>query len=349
MRAAAVIVAAVAAACLLGWLTGFLVRRAARGRYNEFLTKLNRECHRPFTAFLLVAALLAVLPLTGLSDHALRGTRHLLLLGLIATAAWLAVKALFVAEDAAFRRLPIDVVDNRRMRRARTQIGLMRRLTAVAITLLALAAAMMTFPQLRTLGASLFASAGIAGIIVGLAAQSTLGNVLAGLQLAFTDTLRLDDVIVVETEWGRVEDLSLTHVVVRLWDERRLILPTTYFTTKPFENWTRHEARVLGTVLLHLDHSTPVEQLRAEAMRLAEKSPLWDRRVCAVQVVDTTPQTIVVRVLVSAADGAGAFDLRCELREALIEFLRERHPESLPVMRARILNGGEHDDRVPPG
>jgi small-conductance mechanosensitive channel len=191
----------------------------------------------------------------------------------------------------------------------------------------------MTFARLRTLGASLLASAGVAGIVGGLAAQSTLGNVFAGLQLAFTDALRFDDVVVVEGEWGRIEELTLTYVVVHLWDERRLVLPTSYFTTKPFQNWTRTGSRVLGTALLHLDYSAPVDALRAEAERILSASTHWDRRDWALQVVDTTETTMVVRVLASAVDADHAYELRCELREKLLAYVTEHHPSALPRTR----------------
>jgi small-conductance mechanosensitive channel len=191
----------------------------------------------------------------------------------------------------------------------------------------------MTFAQLRTLGASLLASAGILGVIAGLAAQTTLTNVFAGIQLALTDSLRFDDVVVVEDEWGRIEEMTLTYVVVHLWDERRLVLPTTYFTKNPFQNWTRNETRVLGAVLLHLDYRTPVDAIRTETQRLVEASPLWDQRDWVVQVVDSTPTTMVVRVLASAADAPSSWDLRCELREKLIDFMKVNHPECLPQAR----------------
>jgi len=170
-------------------------------------------------------------------------------------------------------------------------------------------------------------------VIGGLAAQSVLGNVFAGLQLAFNDALRVDDVVVVEGEWGRVEELTLTHVVLHLWDERRLVLPTTYFTTQPFQNWTRTSARNVGTVFLYLDYSTPIEALRAEAERLVRASKLWDRKTWALQVTDATEHTIQVRVLASATDAGRAFELRCHLRERLLAWLTEHHPSALPVTR----------------
>jgi small-conductance mechanosensitive channel len=256
---------------------------------------------------------------------------HVLLLSVIGAAAWHVVRVLYVLEDAAMRRLRLDVVNNRRVRRVRTQVGVLRRLTSAVVTVLALGAMLMTFTPLRALGASLLASAGVAGAIAGLAAQTTLRNVLAGVQLALTDQLRLDDVVVVEQEWGRVEELTLTHVVVRLWDERRMMLPTTFFITTPFQNWTRDSSRVLGTVLLHLDYRAPVAALRAESRRIVELSPLWDRRDWVLQVVESTPCTMVVRVLASAADGPSSWDLQCEIREQLIAYLVAKHPEALPL------------------
>jgi small-conductance mechanosensitive channel len=180
----------------------------------------------------------------------------------------------------------------------------------------------------------MLASAGIAGAVAGVAARPTLGNLIAGLQIAFSDMLRMDDVVVVQCEWGRVDDITLTYVVVRTWDERRLIIPTSYFVDNPFENWTRHEARVIGTVFVTLDFSVPVSEVRAEVQRILESSPLWDRREWVVQVTELTPQGVELRMLMSAADAPSAWDLRCEVREKLLTFLHDRYPEALP--RARV-------------
>nr|WP_269326956.1 mechanosensitive ion channel domain-containing protein [Kineosporia mesophila] len=227
----------------------------------------------------------------------------------------------------------MDVADNRRIRRLRTQITLVRRVLGVVVVLVGIAAVLMSIPQMRTFGASLLASAGIAGILAGLAAQTTLGNMFAGLQLAFTDAVRIDDVVVIEDEWGWIEEITLTYVVVHLWDERRLVLPTSWFTTNPFQNWTRNEARVLGSVILHLDYATPLTELRHYAQSVIDANPLWDRQAWVLQVADTTETTMVVRVLASAHDGPAAWDLRCDIREALLTWLQKNHPQSLPVQR----------------
>ncbi|MCW2718745.1 MAG: MscS Mechanosensitive ion channel [Pseudonocardia sp.] len=330
LRDVGTVAAWAAAALLVGWLSGIVVGRAAR-RYNRHvLGLLQRRCHKPWMLLLVVWAVYTSMPAEG----PLGGTVHqVLLLALIGAAAWMVMGLLYIIEDMLFQRLPMEVRNNRRIRKVRTEIGVLRRLTSAIVAVLAIGTMLMTFAPLRELGTSLLASAGVAGAIAGLAAQTTLRNVLAGLQLALTDQLRLDDVVVVEEEWGRVEELTLTHVVVRLWDERRLMLPTAYFITTPFQNWTRNEARVTGAVLLHLRYTAPVEELRAEARRIVELSPLWDRRDWILQVVDTTPLTMVVRVLASAADAPSSWDLRCEIREQLIAYLRTEHPDALPGLR----------------
>ncbi|MDG4770814.1 mechanosensitive ion channel family protein [Solwaraspora sp. WMMD792] len=347
-RAVATVVVAVGGSLALAWLSGRVVRHAARGRVAPFLNTLHRECHRPWSATLLVTGLLLAVPFSGITGEVRDEALHILLLALIYAGAWLVIRILFVFEDTAFRRLPVDMADNRRRRRARTQIGLLRRLTAVIISIVALAATLMTFSQLRALGASLLASAGVAGVVAGLAAQSVLGHVFAGLQLAFSDELRLDDVVVVDEEWGRVEEIRLTYVVVRVWDQRRLILPTSYFTTTPFQNWTRNEAQVLGSVILHLDFTADIDVLRAEAHRIVDASALWDRREWVMQVVDATETTICIRLLASAADAPSSWDLRCELREGLFTFLRRHHPDWLPRARSELAAPVEEEEALPP-
>jgi small-conductance mechanosensitive channel len=337
-HAGLVILAAIVCAGVVAWLTGTILRLSARGRYASYLTTLYNSCHRPWKYSLTALALLIAAPMTGLSGTAFDIVEHAIIIGLIGSAAWLTTRILFFLEDTTFRRLPLNVADNRRTRKIRTQVSLLRRLTAVVIAVVALPAALMTIPPLRTFGASLLASAGIVGVVAGLAAQTTLGHVFAGLQLAFADSLRYDDVVVVEGEWGRVEEIRLTHVVLQLWDHRRLILPTTYFTSQPFQNWTRHEARVLASIYLHLDYTAPVGALRVEAQRVIEESPLWDQREWVLQVVDSTPTTMLIRVLASAADAPSAWDLRCDVREKLIDFLRDNYPSGLPRVRASLLD-----------
>lgn len=325
---AATAIAAAVAARALGWI----IDRTGRRHGLEALSIMHRAAARPW-----VATVAAVATLISMAGHGIdHGWRQAAVIAVIGSVSWLIVAALRGLETIVAARMPIDVADNRAARRARTQLSLARRILAAVVLVIGTAAVLMTFPGLRTFGASILASAGLAGIIAGLAAQTTLGNVFSGIQLAFTDALRVDDVVVVEGEWGKVEEITLTYVVIHIWDERRLVLPTCYFTTTPFQNWTRHQSRVLGSVLLHVDFRTPLEEMRATAGRIIHDSPLWDRRDWVLQVTDTTPSTMVVRVLASAPDAAKAWDLRCEIREKLLLWLNTEHPEGLPTRRAVI-------------
>jgi len=242
----------------------------------------------------------------------------------------------FVFEDLALARYRMDVVDNRHARRVRTQVTLLRRITVAVISIIAAASMLMTVPSVRVAGASIFASAGVVGIVAGLAAQTSLANVFAGLQLAFTDAIRVDDVVVVEEEWGKIEEITLTYVVVHIWDDRRMILPSTYFTTTPFQNWTRTESAVLGAVELDLDWAVPLEEMRAEMHRVLDSTDLWDQRVCVLQVTDAVGDHIRIRVLVSGKDGPTTFDLRCHMREALVLWVQRNHPGALPRTRVEF-------------
>jgi small-conductance mechanosensitive channel len=331
MRSALIVLAALAAAVLLDTLTGVLVRRFARGRAGWLLVPLRGACRRPTTAILLLAALYFALP--SAPDDGLIAFRHVVLVLLIGVVAWLLIKALHVAEAVTFSRLPDEMAANRRARRARTQIRPVRRLTVAVITILAIGLIMITFRPVRVAGISVLTSAGVIGAVVGLSARTALGNAFAGIQVAFADALHVGDVVVIDGEWGRVEEVKLTNVVIRLWDERMLVLPTTFFTERPFQNWTRNENRVVGEIRIHLDHTADLSDLRVEARRLVEESPLWDRHQWVLQMVDVTPQTVVIQVQASAADGPSAWDLRCDIREGLIRYLREKRPQWLPRTR----------------
>jgi small-conductance mechanosensitive channel len=219
----------------------------------------------------------------------------------------------------------------------RTQVTLVRRITLAAVVVIAFGAMLMTFPAARTAGTSLLASAGVIGAIAALAAQSLLGNVFAGLQIAFSDAIRLDDVVVVEKEWGRIEDITLTYLVVHLWDDRRLVIPTSYFMSHPFENWTRQDSALLGTVELDVDWSTPTEQMRAELRRILEGHELWDGRVCVLQVTNAVDTLVRIRVLVSAVDAPTLFDLRCSVRERLVQWTCAQQPQAVPRLRTEQL------------
>ncbi|MFF3866558.1 mechanosensitive ion channel family protein [Micromonospora sp. NPDC001898] len=334
------VVAALAAAAIALFLVE-VVHRATRrfGRRSLLMTELTDHTHRSLqVAATVVAVQFAVRFSTGYAV----GTQwrqvvlHLLVLAVIAAAAWLVASLLVAAEDVALARFRVDVPNNRQARRVRTQVVMLRRLTIAVIVILTVGVMLMTFPSVRGIGAGVLTSAGVVGVVAALAAQSLLGNVFAGLQLAFSDAVRLDDVVVVEGEWGRIEELTLSYVVVQIWDDRRLILPTSYFTSKPFQNWTRTEAAVLGTAEFDVDWSVNVQAMREELRRLAESSDLWDGRVCVLQVTDATGGLVKVRALVSAADAGSLWDLRCLVREHLVGWVRDHRPTALPRMRAEV-------------
>lgn len=261
---------------------------------------------------------------------------HAVGIALIVACTWFLVRLLGALEATVSRYNPIDLEDNLRARRVRTQVRVLSRTGQVTIVLLGLGIALMTFPPVRQFGTSLLASAGIAGLAVGLAAKPVLGNLIAGLQIALTQPIRLDDVVIVEGEWSRIEEITGTYVVVKIWDERRMIVPLQYFIEHPFQNWTRSSSQILGSVLLWFDYGLPLEPLRAEMERLCTASRDWDGRVMVMQVVDSNEKAMQVRALMSSANSSKSFDLRCAVREGLIAFVRREFPEFLPRMRGEI-------------
>ena len=322
---------AVVAGLALSWLLRKIVLKLNRKRPE--LQATSRVARQPLRLALCLLGVRTALGLTAGSETWHAGVDHLLLIALIGAVAWLAIAVLLIVEAAVLTRHSVDVADNRRARRLRTQMILARRIAVALVVVLAAGTAMLTFPAIQALGAGLLASAGVISIVAGLAAQTSLVNVFAGMQLAFTDAIRVDDVVVVQKEWGRIEEITLTYVVVHLWDDRRLILPSTYFTTTPFENWTRRQSEVMGTVEFDLDWRAPVEDMRTELRRVLAGTELWDERVGVLQITDATGGFVRVRILVSAADSAALFDLRCLVRETMVTFLQQRHPEALPHQR----------------
>ncbi|CAA2107026.1 mechanosensitive ion channel family protein [Variovorax paradoxus] len=259
--------------------------------------------------------------------------RHLTGLLLIASTTWLAVKAISGFADGVLAQNPADIADNLHARRVLTQTRVLARTAATVVLVAGGAMMLMTFPGARQVGASLLASAGVIGIVAGLAAKPVFSNLIAGLQIALSQPIRIDDVLVVEGEWGRVEEITGAFVVLKIWDERRLILPLTYFIEKPFQNWTRHSSQLLGAVFIYIDYAMPLAPLRAEAERIVKAAPEWDGRFFNLRVTDATERTMQVRVLCTAATSGLAFDLRCSVREGLIDFMRREYPQFLPRMR----------------
>ncbi|MCL9758209.1 mechanosensitive ion channel family protein [Frankia sp. AiPa1] len=337
MQSTIAVLTVVAGAVIIALGASVLLHWCARriGRRSEIVADLAHRARRPIRFTLVLIAIQISLGATHEQDWTASASRLCGIL-LIAAIGWCVTVLAFVFEELALARYRVDVVDNRHARRVRTQVSLLRRITVAVIAVIAAASMLMTIPSVRVAGASIFASAGVVGIVAGLAAQTSLANVFAGLQIAFTDAMRVDDVVVVEEEWGRIEEITLTYVVVHIWDDRRMILPSTYFTTTPFQNWTRKESAVLGAVELDLDWEVPIDEMRAEMHRVLEATDLWDRRVSVLQVTDAVGDNIRIRVLVSGKDGPTTFDLRCHVREALVLWLQRHHPGALPRTRVEF-------------
>lgn len=261
--------------------------------------------------------------------------RHVTTLAIIATFTWLGLRAVAAVQELILIHHPVNIADNLRARRIQTQTRVLVRTLSCFVLLFGLATMLMTFPSARQFGGSLLASAGLAGLAVGFAAKPVLGNLIAGLQIAITQPIRLDDVVIVENEWGRIEEITGTYVVVRIWDDRRLIVPLQWFIENPFQNWTRVSSSLTGAITFWVDYSIPLEPLRKELERLLQEVPqLWDGRVSVLQVVETSERAIQLRVLVSSRDSSSGWDLRCYIRENLITFISHKHPQSLPQLRA---------------
>ncbi|MFF1903776.1 mechanosensitive ion channel family protein [Kitasatospora sp. NPDC058218] len=344
VRLIVVAASAAVAAFVLNLLSEAVARfLAARGRTGA-TPSLLRGCRPPLLAATACGLMLAGEPWARAAPAVHGAVRHLLVLATIASCAWLAARLIALLTSGA-----MQLAGRRRdpawAGRARTQAGLLGRICQAAVAVVALGAMLMTFPAVRGLGTSLLASAGLVGVVAGIAAQSTLANLFAGIQMAFGDLIRIGDVVVVAGEWGTVEEITLTSVVIATWDQRRLVMPMSYFAGRPFENWSRRTSKITGTALFHLDHRTPMPELRAEFEAFLAKSSLWDGEGSALQVVDTTPTTIVVRALMTAPDADAAFELRCQVREHLVGYLCEAHPHALP--RVPVAPAAERDESHP--
>ncbi len=305
----------------------------ARTPWAERAIRYSRKPNRLIFPLLVISI---VVPSLQLPPRAVGIIGHLTSLLFIAAIAYLFISLIQVLRDLLLAGHKFDTTDNLAARQAHTQVHVLEKVLYAVVVVATASFMLMTFDGVRQIGVSILASAGIAGIVLGFAAQKTLGTLLAGIQIAITQPIRLDDVVIVEGEWGWIEELTLTYVVVRIWDQRRLVLPITYFIETPFENWTRRSAQILGTVFLYLDYTVPVEAIRQELNRLVDGNDLWDGRVATVQVTDARSDALEVRLLVSASDSGKAWELRCLLREKMIEFVQREYPESLPRVRARL-------------
>jgi small-conductance mechanosensitive channel len=323
---------------LLGVLAYVVVRPVARrvSRHAPVAAAVNAQLDKPLRWLLpLIAVQLALESAPDRLAH-IDGLRQCVTVLLIAAFTCAVIAAVRGVAAAVALLHPQDVADNLEARRVLTQTRVLARI-AIGIALFAGAAfILMTFPRARQFGTSLLASAGLSALVIGLAAKSVFGNLLAGLQIALSQPIRIDDVLIVQGEWGRVEEITSTYVVLKIWDERRLVIPLQWFIDNPFQNWTRTTSQIIGSVFLWVDYTTDLEPLRAEATRLAEGSKDYDGRVCLLQVVDTSEKSIQLRLIVSSPSAGQSWDLRCVLREGLVGFLQRNQPHALPRLRAEL-------------
>ncbi|MGR3498240.1 MAG: mechanosensitive ion channel family protein [Limimaricola soesokkakensis] len=326
---------AIALACLVHALIYRALGRWAQGSaiFRRELVRQTRGPARLGLIFFFMAPAAAVAPLSP-SDE--RGLQHLVLVGTILLIGWIARVVLDVWAKLHLRRYTLDAEDNLLARKHVTQTKIFLRVASVLISIVAIATALMTFEEVRQYGVSLLASAGAAGIVAGLALQPVLKNLFAGIQLAMTQPIRIDDALIVEGEWGNVEEITSTYVVIRIWDWRRMIVPLSYFIEQPFQNWTRENSTLIASVLLYLDHSAPIDRIRDKAREITEASTLWDRDVFNLAVTDFRERVMEVRVLASARNAGRAFDLRCEIREKLVAWIQAEIPHALPRTREEL-------------
>lgn len=263
---------------------------------------------------------------------------HLLSLLIITYLTWLIVQILYSLRDRIVKRTDTDLTKDMNLRAAFTKLNILLKIAVFAVVIIGISLALMTFPRIHQIGISILASAGIAGVIIGFAAQKSLGNLLAGIQIALTQPIRIDDVVMIEGEFGNIEEISLTYVVIRIWDKRRLVVPITYFIEKIFQNWTRSSFELIGAVVLEVDYATPLNEMRSALDGILGNTNMWDGKTKSLSVTDAKSQTLQLRILVSAKDSATLWDLRCYVREQLIEFLQNNYPHCLPKIRLEVGN-----------
>jgi len=324
----------------LGLLTRFVARKivANQTRSNtgfSFWRSFLKRMSRPLSFYLPILVLYLMLPVMRAGLKVYADIHKFADIVLMITIAGLLMGIVRISEDYVYHKYDIRKDDNLRERKIRTQLQFIRRLAIILIIVVTLCFILMSFSSLRKIGTSLLTGVGVGGIIIGFAAQKSLSSFLAGFQIAFTQPIRIDDVLVIEGEWGRVDEITLTYVVLKIWDKRNLVIPISYFIEKPFQNWTRNGASLLGTVFMYLDYTIPLDILRTEFERLLSLTPLWDKETKLIQVTNLTEKTVEVRVLVSAHNSSDAFDLRCYIREGLLDFVKEKYPDSLPLVRIK--------------
>lgn len=331
--------------CVTGGLAGvalyFVLSRLSK-RFGGFLV-IARLLHAARTPVMLLLPLFFVQVAISNAPASLpfaAAVRHLLSIALIGMLTVLCVRLVNAVAEGVIGRYSVDVPDNLKARAIHTQTRVFSRIVNTLIIIMGVSALLMTFPGVRQIGSSMLASAGMAGLVAGFAARPVLGNLIAGMQIALTQPIRIDDVLIVNGEWGRVEEITGSYVVVRIWDERRLVVPLEWFIQNPFENWTRSSSQILGTIFFWVDYALPVDVLREELLRVCQAAPEWDGRVCGLQVTDASERSMQLRALVSATDASKAWDLRCRVREALVGFIHREYPECLPRLRTEVSGPG---------
>ncbi len=329
----AVVLTGAALLALLFHRTFMRMVRRLIGQQHVFVQSLISRVFGATRFALVLAAVALALPMAPLSGATASLIAEALAVCFVLLIGWAAITAIELAGDFYVRRFCIDVADNLMARKHLTQVRVLRRVGETIVAMITVAAALMSVPAVRQFGVSLIASAGAAGIVVGLAARPILTNLIAGVQIAITQPIRIGDAVVVENEWGWIEEITGTYVVVKIWDWRRLVVPISYFLEKPFQNWTRMSAELIGTVLLWVDYTTPVDRVREALADIVKNSKLWDGRVVNMQVTDASDRAIRLRALASARNSQDVWDLRCEIREKLIAFLQEAYPDALPKQR----------------
>jgi len=328
-------------ALIAHWVLFFIARRLAARTATDVDTLLLKNTRRSAKFVIVSIVLQFLLPLAPIAKQVDEYLRHAVTIAVIASLTWLVIRAVSVIDDMILARHPIDVRDNLRARQIHTQARVLSRTLMIIIGAVGVSAVLMTFPQVRRFGETLLGAAGIAGVLIGLASRATVSNLIAGVQLALTQPIRIDDVVIVSGEWGWIEEIRSTYVVVKIWDDRRLVVPLQYFIEQPFQNWTRRTADLLGSVFIYADYRLPVQRVREELKKIVPECEEWDGRVCVLQVTDAKEQTIELRALVSAADSPKCWDLRCKVREKLVAFLQSEFPACLPRVRAEIESDGE--------
>ena len=333
---AGIFAAAIVVALVVRWIVLGLLRRLARSKDAVLGYSLVKYGEKPTRWIFPLIGVLAVLPGLPLQPATKLALENISGLGLIATIAWLVILLIQIASDFLDARYRTDVADNLAARRIHTQFQMLRRIVVIGVVVVTVGIMLMTFPGVRQIGEGILASAGLASLVVGMAMKSTFSNVIAGVQVAFAQPFRLDDAVVIEGEWGWIEEIGTMYVVVRIWDLRRLVLPLSYFLDHPFQNWTRSTANLLGSCFLYTDYTAPLDAIREELRRICGSTSLWSGNVCVLQVTDCKEHTMQLRALMDARNSSEAWDLRCLVREKLIDFLQKNYPQSLPRIRGEF-------------